>query len=229
MKFLLPLIAALCLASTAVAQQKEYIIVSGGVSLMRWEQYKAQPHDRWWLNFIRAARIRIEELRAELGPEALITWHVYAPAYKRRLRDEPADMFGIINSVQEKYGVRLIYFESGNHIVDYLNNGRDRNVTKVALFEFFGHSNKACFMFDYSNEIDSASKAWLHEDDLHKIRRDIWMPGAYAKSWGCHTGESMSQKWRRATGVAMIGAVGKTQYQTHMLPTLSKPGNRWTQ
>ena len=53
---------------------------------------------------------------------------------------------------------------------------------------------------------------------------------AVVKSWGCHTGESMSKKWKRATGVPMIGAVGKTDYsvmyRNNWLPALSK--GRWT-
>ena len=56
-------------------------------------------------------------------------------------------------------------------------------------------------MFDYSNNIDSASKVWLHQDDLKKINRGIFARDAYVKSWGCHTGESMSKKWHEATGV----------------------------
>ena len=34
-----------------------------GPSLQEWEKFKAAPHDRWWGNFIRTARVRIEELR----------------------------------------------------------------------------------------------------------------------------------------------------------------------
>jgi hypothetical protein len=49
------------------------------------------------------------------------------------------------------------------------------------------------------------------------------------KSWGCHTGESMSKKWAAATGVKMIGAIGKTQYRTEELPFLSSNNGRWVQ
>lgn len=211
------------------AANEEHIIVSGGVSLMQWEQYKREPHDKWWLNFIRAARIRVEDIRNEFGPDAKITWKVYAPAYKRRMREEPKAMFDIIQSVQQAYGVRLVYFSSGGDIINYLNNGQPRDQVKVRSFHFFGHSNKACFMFDYSNEIDSASKAWLHEDELGQIRRGIFTSNADVVSWGCHTGESMSSKWRQATGVSMRGAVGKTLYQTNSLPILSpSSGVRWS-
>ncbi len=222
--------AFLAFAATASARaDREHIIVSGGVSLFKWEQYKTQPHDRWWLNFIRAARLRIEQIQREYGPDAQITWLVYSPAYKTRQREEPVPMLDIINSVRDAYGVRLIYFDRGSDVISYLNSGKPRGQVKIQTFDYFGHSNKACFMFDYSNEIDSASKQWLHEDELGRIQRGIFAPNAEVTSWGCHTGESFSQKWLAATGVPMRGAIGKTQYMTHELPILSTPGGRWTQ
>ena len=115
-------------------------------------------------------------------------------------------------------------------MVNYLNAGRPRHLVKIASLDWFLHSNKACFMFDYSNEIDSGSKSWLHENELGRINRGIFAKRAVVKSWGCHTGESMSKKWKRATGVPMIGAVGKTDYavmyRNNWLPALSK--GRWT-
>jgi hypothetical protein len=47
------------------------------------------------------------------------------------------------------------------------------------------------------------------------------------KSWGCHTGESMSRLWREATGTRMWGAIGKTDYSTGELPALSSVGGKW--
>ena len=82
-------------------------------------------------------------------------------------------------------------------------------------------------MFDYSNNLDSASKCWLHEDDLKQLHRGLFARDAFVKSWSCHTGESMSQKFRSATGMAMKGAIGKTQYMTDELPILSSEGGRW--
>ena len=98
---------------------------------------------------------------------------------------------------------------------------------KIANLEFFGHSNKACLMFDYSNMIDSGSKAWLHEKEFSKIKRGIFTRDALVRSWGCHTGESMSQKFRSATGVPMWGLIGKSQYLTEELPIPSKATGRW--
>jgi len=82
-------------------------------------------------------------------------------------------------------------------------------------------------MFDYSNLLDSASKSWLHESELSKIERRDFARGAYVKSWGCHTGESMSKKWYNATGTHMIGAIGKTQFMMEELPILTSEGGKW--
>jgi hypothetical protein len=65
---------------------------------------------------------------------------------------------------------------------------------------------------------------------LKRIHRGIFTHNAVVKSWGCHTGESMSKFWRQATGKRMIGAIGKTDYSkcpaNGWIPQLS-PGARW--
>jgi hypothetical protein len=231
MKHLLPLLLCYFCAS-AIAQTKipsgEYVIVVGGPSMQEWEKYKAQPHDHWWANFVHAARIRTEQLRAQLGPNAPITWLVYGQGYKDRAVQEKQDLISHINSVRDRFNLNLIYFHAGSEVINYINNGRPRGELKVAGFEFFGHSNKACFMFDYSNVLDSASKSWLHESELTKIDRRAFARGAFVKSWGCHTGESMSKKWKAATGTPMWGAIGKTQYMMDELPVLTSQNGRWT-
>ena len=228
--------ALLCLllalaSAPAQESQREYIVVSGGPSLVEWEKFKAAPHDRWWGNFIRSARVRIEQLRKQYGPTARITWLVYKPGYVRRAqRQDRSDLIGNITSVRDKYGLNLVFFSDTSQFISYLNSGQPRHRVKIANFEFYGHSNKACFMFDYSNEIDSASKVWLHESELKRIHRAIFTRNAFVKSWGCHTAESMSKYWRQATGTKMIGAFGKTDYAkcptNGWIPQLS-PGARW--
>lgn len=231
------LLAFLCFAiiavstSSAAQPTEEYILVSGGPSLEEWEKYKAEPHDRWWGNFIRAARVRIQQLQKENGPGTLITWLVHKPSYIRRAnRQNEPELISNIVSVRDKYKVRLVWFEKGDDLIAYLNSGMPRDRVKVANFEYFGHSNRACWMFDYSNEIDSGSKSWLHETELTGIQRGIFTRKPFIKSWGCHTGESMSKKWRKATGKRMIGAIGKTDYANGHLrgwvPGLSR-GARW--
>jgi hypothetical protein len=213
-------------AVNARAYAKEYILVSGGPSLIAWEKFKAQPHDRWWGNFVRTARVRMQEILAR-DPGAQITWFVYREGYVKRGRQEGVDLLANIYSVRDKYGVKLVLFDRTEELINYLNAGQPRDTVKIVNFEYFGHSNKACFLFDYSSEIDSASKCWLHENDLTKIKRGIFSKDAFVKSWGCHTAESMSKKFRAATGIKMWGAIGKTDYSEGYVIKLSKEKDRW--
>jgi diadenosine tetraphosphatase ApaH/serine/threonine PP2A family protein phosphatase len=177
---------------------------------------------------VRAARIRTEQLRAKYGPEAKITWLVYKQGYIDRGAQEKMDLLGFIGSVRDKFNLNLVWFRGGDEVINYLNSGQPRGQIKVAFFEFFGHSNKACFMFDYSSNVDSASKSFLHQSQLTSINRSAFTRDAQIRSWGCHTGEMMSKKWRDAVGNRMWGVIGKTQYMTDELPIISTPGGKWT-
>ncbi|MGI8819959.1 MAG: hypothetical protein ACR2ID_03670 [Chthoniobacterales bacterium] len=221
------LLGAFAAPVRAAAASPEYVLLVGGPSLMQWEKYKAEPHDHWWANFVRAARIRTEQLREKVGPDVKITWLVYKQGYIDRGKQEGQDLLAFIDSVREKFNLHLVYIRNGKDVIDYLNNGQPRDQTKVAFFEYFGHSNKACFMFDYSSNIESACKAWLHESELKGISRAAFTRDAEVRSWGCHTGEMMSQSWRRAVGNRMWGVVGKTQYMTNELPIIAPPGGKW--
>ena len=226
--------------AAALAQSSEYIILVGGPSLDKWEKFKNDPHDIFWGSFIRAARTRVQQLRMStipVGSGQQITLLVYKKGYVTRGRQDNRDLVGLVNSVRDTYKTNLVWFNSGGEVINYLNGGKPRGSVPISGFEFFGHSNRACFMFDYSNEVDSSSKAWLQEDELTRINRGIFARGAYVKSWGCHTGESMSQKFYAATGTKMIGAEGKTTYASRIenqggilngiVPTLSTAGGRW--
>jgi hypothetical protein len=215
------------------ARGDEAIVVTGGVSLWKWEKTKFEPHDHWWLNFIRASRIRIEQLKQTLGVQTQITWLLYAPAYQARQAQESEDLFSIIRSVREKYGVNLVMFKTTDQLCDYLDRGADRGKNKIVSFDYFGHSNSDCMMFDYSNEVGSASKAWLHKNELRsKLRKGIFARNAHVQSWGCYQGESregpsMAALWHQATGAPMTSAIGKTQYMMDQLPILSSANGRW--
>jgi len=224
--------ATLGLAASAgpppVAPNQEYVLLSGGPSLMLWEKWKNPPHDLWWLNFIRAAEIRIQELESQGVPASQITWFVYQPSYERRASQENKNLTSEIAALGHTLGVKLKFFRRSQEVIGYLNSGKPREQIKIADLEYFGHSNKACWMFDYSNQVDSASKVWIHEDDFSQIAPGIFARKAFVKSWGCHTGESMSQKFRHATRVKMWGATGRTQYMTHELPVLATPdASKW--
>ena len=229
------LLAALCLLVVILGpaqarEEEEYIVVSGGPALYQWEKFKRPPHDRWWGNLIRSAVARIQQLKDEHGADAKITWQVHRPSYQRRSRQKEGPLTTWIDKLGTKYGVKLVWFETTNQLINYLNAGEPRHLVKIGTLDWFLHSNKACFMFDYSSEIDSASKVWLHQNDLKQIRRGIFSRKAKVKSWGCHTGESMSKEWKRATGIRMVGAIGKTDYsemhRNNWIPSLS-PGGRW--
>ena len=229
--------AALALVSSVASPPKaegaepEFIIVSGGPALREWENLRIEDrrHDKWWGNFIRPARVRIDQLRQQHGPNVRITWLVHKPSYVARAKEDGRPLISYIESVRDKYPCRLMWFQTGDQVINYLNRGHDRNRVKVVNFEFFGHSNKYCFLFDYSSEISGASKSWLHVNDLKKINRKAFAKDAFCKSWGCHTGESMTRSWRKHLGVRLVGAVGKTDYRwigDGTLPVLS-PGGKW--
>jgi hypothetical protein len=221
------LLIALSQAAHARPRNDEWIILVGGPSLYEWEKYKAYPHDHWWANFVRAARIRTEQLRTALGPDQKITWLVYKQGYIDRGKQEHQDLLSYIDSVRVKYDLNLVYFHSGAEVINYLSVGQPRDQVRISGLEYFGHSNRACFMFDYSSNVDSASKSFLHEDDLVRVNRRGFTHTSYIRSWGCHTGESMSKKWYNATGTHMIGAIGKTQFMMEELPILTSEGGKW--
>ena len=206
----------------------EFIIVSGGPALRKWEDLRQEneQHDRWWGNFIRAARARIEELQKQHGPDYPLTWLVYRPGYASRAGEDGQPLIEWIESVRDKYKVNLIWLETGRDIISHINSGMDRKRVKITGFEYYGHSNQHAFMMDYSNEIMGASTSWLHEKDLQVIHPSAFSRRAKCRSYGCKTGESMSAKWRAATGVRMWGAKGKTDYTNPLKPTLS-PGGYW--
>lgn len=230
-RLILLLISAVLLTATTQASAQangEYLIISGGPALRKWEDLRAPgtQHDRWWGNFVRPARVRIQEIQKQ-NPNAMITWMVYRSAYSMRSVEDQRDLISLVHSVRDTYRVRLIWFNTGDDVINYINNGQNRSRVKIVSFEYYGHSNKYCFMFDYSCNIYGASKSYLHERDLGKIRSRAFASGAFCKSWGCHTGESMSKAWRKALGLPMIGAIGKTDYSDPTRIIISD-GGRWT-
>ena len=211
----------------------EYIIVSGGPSLLSWEQYRAenQRHDRWWGNFIRTARIRVEQLQKRY-PSMKITWLVYRPGYVSREKETGEPLISNIVSVRDKFGINLVWFDSTKQLANYVNKGRNRRQSKINGFEYFGHSNKFCFVFDYSNHTLGASKCFLHQTQIGMFDRGAFAKNAYCRSWGCHSGEAFSAEWKKALGVKMVGAIGKTDYSEcyrQILPFISSAGGRWVE
>ncbi len=207
-----PLLAALALFLLAAhSLAGDHVIVTGGPALRRWESLRVPPdrHDHWWANFVRASTLRMEEIRRAYGPDAKLVWMVYRPCYETRGREDSKPYTTWIAEVAAKYRASLIWVDSGNALIQALNS---RPSGSVSTFDYFGHSNRYCFMLDYGNDIMAVSMAWLHQRDLTRIRRSIFDRNAYCKSWGCHTGESMSAIWKQALGIPLEGAAGKSDY-----------------
>src|SRR4026208_2565842 len=128
------LLAILCFTTAspgmAAKPQTEIILLVGGPSMYQWEKYKAQPHDHWWANFVRAARIRTEQLRAQYGPDQQITWLIYRQGYEDRAIQEKQDLISHIESIRDKYNIRLVWFGPGWEVLRYINSGQPRDQIK---------------------------------------------------------------------------------------------------
>jgi hypothetical protein len=230
MRLVLALVSLLAFGSlTASAQSAEYIVLTGGPALRFMEHGKAASHDMYWFNFVDASVIRLKQLKAVAPPQVTVTWLVYRPGYASRSRELGMDLLAQIEDKSRQMGVNLVWFDSKAQLISYLNKGLDRDKTKIASFDYFGHSNKACFLFDYSNTIDTMSIAFLHVKDLRDIDSDDFSHNAACKSWGCHSGEMYSQWWKSHFDVAMIGAIGKTDFSHGGLPVLSNSDGKWSQ
>jgi hypothetical protein len=215
---------------TASAQTREDIVLTGGCALRFMEHGKGDvSHDVYWFNFVDASVIRLKELKDQAKPDTIVTWLIYRPAYAARSQEMGLDLIAQLQQKAKNLGVRLVFFDSQAELISYLNKGLDRDKVKVADFDYFGHSNKACFLFDYSNTIDTMSIAWLHVKDLNKIDSNLFADNATCKSWGCHSGEMYSQWWKNQFGVPLTGAIGKTDFAHGGLPQLSNSDGKWAE
>ena len=219
-------IAILALLLWTPLAHANHLILTGGPALRKWENLRVEQdrHDRWWANFIRASTLRMVEIRKAYGPDAAITWVVHRPGYVTRAREDGKPFTTWIPNLARDRNVTLIWIDSNTSLINALNR-QPKNSIKT--FDYFGHSNKYCFMLDYGNNIMAASTVWLHQDELHQINRSIFSKNAYCKSWGCHTGESMSKAWKRALGVPLEGAIGPTDYTVVGQAKLPVVKGRW--
>ncbi len=204
------------------------VVIAGGVALRSWENNRApeQVHDKWWANFIRASTLHFALLRHS-DPKATVTWIVYRPSYQTRQTEDGKPYVEWIEEHAVKYKVRLVWVDNTKETIAAINNA-PRQGKKIKRLTYYGHSNAHAFMLDYSNSICGASRAWIHEDDIARlIRCDIFAPNAVAYSYGCHTGASMSKKWKQALGIPLWGNIDKTRYQTLMDGKLPEGKGAW--
>ncbi|MDA0765985.1 MAG: hypothetical protein O3A92_04105 [Verrucomicrobia bacterium] len=220
---ILLLCLTLGLAATVTAPAEEHVILCGGPTLRKWENLRVQGerHDQWWANFIRASTLRMVEIRRAYGPEANLVWIVYRPGYALRGQEDGKPYTTWIQEQATKRNCQLVWVSTGGEAIRALNA---RPTGGIRTFDYFGHSNRHCFMLDYGSTVMAASQAWIHEKDLPQIRRSIFAKNAVCQSYGCHTGESMSAVWNKSLGARLIGARGKTDYAVvseGRLPTVS--------
>lgn len=214
------------MAGTTV--RAEHVIVSGGPSLRQWEdlRIKKDRHDRWWANFIRAATVRMDQIRKDPGSDPRIVWMVFRPGFAARGSEDGKPYITWISEVATKRGATLIWFSSREEFIRALN-GRPQQ--SIRSFDYFGHSNRYTFMFEYGSEIIASSTAWLHQDDLRMIKPSIFRKDAICTSWGCHTGQSMSLEWKKALNIPLRGVKGPTNYVTVGQGLLPMANGKWTE
>jgi len=216
------------LSLSSLQAANELIFISGGPSLRTFERHKPAPHDRFWGNFITSGLARYQEIKGQIG-EDTFTWLIHRPGYERRSEEIGHDLIQEIKNMVEPTGAQIIWFNTRHELVDYLNKGQKRSKTKISHLEYFGHSNRLNWCFDYSNQIDGMvqENMCLHIRHLGKIKKGLFTRNAFTKSWGCHSGESYSEAWYRATGTRMWGAIGKTNYASGGVPKLSTSAGEW--
>ncbi|MEJ6729912.1 MAG: hypothetical protein QNK83_12185 [Akkermansiaceae bacterium] len=214
----------LLLAFVTPASAKEHVILCGGPALRKWEDLRVEKdrHDRWWANFVRASTMRMDELRRAYGKNASVTWIVYRPGYVLRGKEDNKPYTTWIQEQATKRNAKLIWISSGPQAIAAINRQKD-----IINFDFFGHSNKHCFLLDYGSDVMAVSQAWIHENDLGKIRRGAFNKYATCQSYGCHTGESMSRVWKAKLGTTLIGARGKTDYTALSFGRLPSVSGSW--
>lgn len=205
------LLAIAMLLTLPLRGAADHVIVTGGPALRQWENLRVESdrHDRWWGNYVRASTLRMAELRKTNGKDAPLVWLVFRPGYRSRGAEDGKPYLEWIADLARKRRAELVCFDDSAGFIRAMNA---RPAGSIRSFDYFGHSNKHAFMFDYGNDIMAASVAWFHELEMSKLDPVIFDKDAHCQSWGCHTGESMSQIWSRHLKVPLIGARGPTNY-----------------
>ena len=224
------LLTLLWLIGPPITRADDIVLISGGPALRSHERFKVNTHDRYWGNFVDSALARVKELRKEFGSDDKITWLVFRPGYVRRGVEEKQDYLRILEERGALHGLIPIYFDDKEQLFTLLRRDGSPDRPLIARLEYYGHSNKKCLMFDYSNRVDGGAieTQVLHVDDLENISGSSFTPKAVCVSYGCHSGEEFSQRWRMVVGRPMVGAVGKTDYSAGGMPKLSeRRGGSW--
>lgn len=225
MKRLLSLALLFCSACLPVAEAGD-VILTGGVALRAWENYRgANAHDNWWANFVRASTIQMALLQQK-NPQARITWIVFRPSYITRSKENKDQFIPKIEETAKKYHVKLVWVDTADKAFREIAKAGKKE--PMSSFTYFGHSNPHAFMLDYSNAVMAASLEWMHEKDIERyLTPDMFAPNADCRSYGCYTGNSMSAYWLRATKVPLWGNTESTRYQPVGEGRLPEGAGKW--
>lgn len=217
----------LLLVCTTSSFSHQHVILTGGPALREWEDLRtpSNRHDRWWANFVRASTLQMDIIRQQYGADQSITWYVHKQGYIRRGREDNKPYTTWIQEQATKRNAKLIWIRGGN---DFIRSFNRLPAGQTKTFNYFGHSNKHCFLLDYSSAVLGASNAWLHETELKRLSPRPFERKAICKSWGCYTAKSMSKFWRKATGKRLIAAKGKTDYEALSFGKLPTTKGRWS-
>ena len=63
------------------------------------------------------------ELKAQAKPGELVTWLIYRPAYAARSQEMGMDLLAQLQAKAKQLGVRLVWFNSKEELIAYLNKG----------------------------------------------------------------------------------------------------------
>jgi hypothetical protein len=166
--------------------------------------------------------VRWKQIKPKAKKGDVFTWLIYRPGYEQRGKEDGANLIQAVENRARALGVTVKWFGPSFEVIDHLNGGYPRDTVKIANFDYFGHSNKNCWMFDYSNNVDGCSNSFIHIKDLPSLSAGIFLTQAHVKSWGCHSAEAFTSEWKKYTGTTMIGTVGKTDYSTGGLPKVTR-------
>ncbi len=188
------------------------VVLTGGVALKSWEYLRGPvAHDNWWANFVRAATVHMD-MQLKQRPDARFVWIVFRPAYISRGREEGKDYISMIREQAAKRPVKLVFVDTADQAIKAINAAGRRQ--PISSFYYFGHSNAHAFMLDYSNTIIGSSKQFIHEDELAgRLDPKAFARDVDCRSFGCYTGLSMTQVWKKVMGFPLWGNTESTRYQ----------------
>jgi RHS repeat-associated protein len=199
-------------------------VIAGGISVN-----DPNAHDRWALNFLQAAALKVAQLqKAGIGPITLV---MYTSSYERRAKFEHKNKNYYVNlmrSKAKKYGYKLVTIASSAEFTSLLNSLRPGSVNEV---DYYGHSNAASMFFEYSSVKPTYSTDFWGAEDAQNVNTAIFAPGASWRSYGCNQGDDggLMDQLNSMWNIKTVGSMGKTNFEPvgrGILPPSSAQGYR---